>query len=138
MNKKDEKLILKGGEKKTRVSHKFITALSIVSILGFLSIITRTFFNYDITLYSESLLMFIIGIGLVIEAKIEKIKSLKYGITSSNITHLTTLVIGSIAILAGIFSFPLLHFENPSFSAIKGILSIIAIIIIIIQTWVID
>ena len=41
---------------------------------------------------------------------------------------------------AAIFSFPLLkiQIENPSFFAIKGIISIIAIAIIIIQTWIIE
>lgn len=121
-----------------RVSQKFITALAIVSILGFASIVTQTIFELDITNHVESLLMFIIGIGLILEAKIKRLKSLAKGITSNNITHLTTVVIGVIAIIAGIFSFPPIRVENASFLATKGIISIIAIIVIIIQTWIVD
>ena len=54
------------------------------------------------------------------------------------VLNLTTIIIGLIAIIAGIFSFPLIKIINPSFLAIKGIISIIAIAVIIIQTWIID
>jgi|SRR3989344_3753432 len=123
---------------RSRVSQKFVTALAIVSIIGFASIVTQTIFNYDITAYVEVSLMLIIGVGLIIEARIKKLKSLERGITSNNITHLTTIVIGVIAILAGIFSIPAIRLENPAFLAIKGIMSVIAIIVITIQTWIID
>ncbi|MCK5149690.1 hypothetical protein KAJ87_02085 [Candidatus Pacearchaeota archaeon] len=125
-----------GGE--VRVSQKFVTALAIVSILGFLGIMSQSFFGFDSGEYIECFLMLIIGSGLIIEAKVKKLKSLSKGITSSNITHLTTVIIGLIAIVAGVFSFPLIRIVNPSFLAIKGIISIIAIVVIIIQTWVID
>lgn len=123
---------------KVRISQKFVTALAIVSIVGFLGIISESFFGFDLSEYSEFSLMMVIGIGLIIEAKIKKLKSLKRGITSNNITHLTTVIIGVIAIIAGIFSFPPIRIVNPSFLAIKGIISIIAIAVIMIQTWVID
>ncbi len=123
---------------KVRVSQKFVTALAIVSILGFLGIMSQSFFGFDSSKYIESFLMLIIGTGLIIEAKIKKLKSLSRGITSNNITHLTTVIIGLIAIVAGIFSFPMIRIINPCFLAIKGIISIIAIAVIIIQTWIID
>ena len=123
---------------RSSVSQKIVTALAIVSIIGFASIVTQTIFNYDITAYVEVSLMLIIGVGLIIEARIKKLKSLERGITSNNITHLTTIVIGVIAILAGIFSIPAIRLENPAFLAIKGIMSVIAIIVITIQTWIID
>ena len=123
---------------KVRVSQKFVTALAIVSILGFLGIMSQSFFGFDSSGYIESFLMLIIGTGLIIEAKIKKLKSLSRGLTSNNITHLTTVIIGLIAIVAGIFSFPTIRIINPCFLAIKGIISIIAIAVIIIQTWIID
>ncbi|MBU0906946.1 MAG: hypothetical protein KKE05_02190, partial [Nanoarchaeota archaeon] len=73
-----------------------------------------------------------------LEANFEKIRSIKYGLNSGNFTHLTTAIIGAIAIVAGIFSLPPLRVEAPGFLAVKGIISIIAIIVIVIQTWVID
>ncbi len=121
-----------------RVSQKFVTALAVVSILGFLGVVSMSFFNFDLSEYVESFLMLIIGVGLIIEAKVKKLKSLSRGITSNNLTHLTTVIIGVIAIIAGIFSFPYFRIINPPFLAIKGIISIIAIAVIIIQTWVID
>ena len=123
---------------KVRVSQKFVTALAIVSILGFSGVVSQSFFSFDSSEYIESFLMLIIGGGLIIEAKIKKLKSLSRGLTSNNITHLTTVIIGMIAIIAGIFSFPLIRIINPAFVAIKGIISIIAIAVIIIQTWIID
>ena len=84
--------------------------------------------------------MFVIGIGLVIEARVKTLKSISKKLTQDNFTHLITAIIGVIAILAALFSFPLLkiQIENPVFFAIKGIISIIAIAVIIIQTWIIE
>ena len=123
-------------EGKVNVSQKFVGALAVVSILGFLGIVSQTIFEYDLSYYIESLLMLIIGIGLIVESKIRKLKSIERGITSNNLTHLTTVIIGGIAIIAGIFSFPPIRIINPAFLAIKGIISIIAVIVIVIQTWV--
>lgn len=123
-----------GNEKKVNVSQHFVIALAIVSIIGFLGIISETIFDTDIGNYVEALWMFVIGAGLVIEARLKKIQSLAKGITSSNITHLTTIIIGLIAILAGVLSFPAIRVESPGFLAVKGILSIIAIAVILIQT----
>src|SRR3989338_7204233 len=96
INKKSEKIF---EDRKVKVSHKFIIALSIVSILGFIGIVSETLFAKNISTYIESLWMIII---------------------------------------AGILSSPYINFQNPSFLAIKGIVSIIAILVIIIQTWIID
>lgn len=138
MVKKKEVSETSTGERKVRVSQKFVIALSIVSILGFAGIVSQTIFNTDITAYIESLWMFVIGIGLVIEGRLKSLKSLSKKLTSNNFAHLTTVVIGIIALIAGFFSFPLLkiQIENPAFTAIKGIISIIAILVIIIQTWI--
>ena len=123
---------------KVRISQKFVTALAIVSILGFVGIMSQSFFGFDSSGYIECFLMLIIGAGLIVEAKVKKLKSLSKGITSNNITHLTTVIIGFIAIVAGVFSFPLIKIVNPAFLAIRGIISVIAIAVIIIQTWIID
>ena len=105
------------------------------SILGFVGIVSGSLFNKNINSYVESLLMIIIGIGLIVEAEIKKLKNLKrQGITPRNFTHLTTAVIGIFAFLSGVLSFPAINLQNSSFLAIKGIVSIIAIIFIIIQT----
>ncbi len=127
-------------ERKVKVSQKFVIALSIVSILGFLGIASKTILNQDIGNYIESLWLLVIGLGLIIEARIKTLKSLSKKLTSNNFTHLTTAIIGFIAIFAALFSLPLLkiQIQNPVFDAIKGIISIIAIAVIIIQTWILE
>jgi hypothetical protein len=125
-------------DNKSKVSDKFITALAIVSIIGFIAIISDTLFSFDLTHYAEALLMLVIGIGLILEAKIKTLSSITHGFTQNNFTHLVTTIVGGIAIVAGLFSIPQIRLEHQAFLAIKGILSIIAIIIIFIQTWVID
>ena len=129
----------KFSDRKVKVSESFIIALAVVSIIGFVGIVSSSLFDKNINQYTESLLMIVIGIGLIIEAEIKKLKGLKRrGITPTNFTHLTTAIIGGFALLSGVLSFPLIDFQNPSFLAMKGIVSIIAIIFIIIQTWIID
>jgi len=125
-------------QRKVKLTHKFVTAMSIVSILGFLGIVSESLFELDLSGYVEAGLMLVIGIGMMLEANLEKIKTIKEGLNSSNFTHLTTIVIGAIAILAGFFSLPPIRVETAGFLAIKGIMSIIAIIVIAIQTWVMD
>jgi len=122
--------------KKHKLSHMFVSALSLVSIIGFIGIVSQSLFDYDVSYYVEAFLMLIIGGGLVLESQAKSLVSIKeVGLNSSNFTHLITVIIGVIALLAGIFSFPPIRLYNPSFVAIKGIISVIAIVIIIIQTW---
>ncbi|MFH1840340.1 MAG: hypothetical protein ABH849_04285 [Nanoarchaeota archaeon] len=124
---------------KSKLSHKFIMILAIVSILGFIGIVSETLFNRNINLHVQALWMIAIGIGMITEAQIKSLKNLKVeGLTPNNFAHLTTAIIGMVTILAGIFSFPHFGVVNPSFHAIRGIVSIIAITVIIIQTWFIE
>lgn len=133
-----EKEVLPKSKRDIKVSQKFITALSIVSIVGFAAIVSETLFSRDISAYAEALLMLVIGAGLVFEVKLDHLKTISKGLSRENFTDLTTLIIGLVAVIAAIFSFPAIRIDNPSFQAIKGIISIIAIVIIFLQTWIID
>ncbi len=125
--------------KQVNVSESFVIALAIVSIIGFSGIVSDSLFNKNINHYTESFLMIVMGIGLIFEAEIKKLKNLKKeGLTPGNFTHLTTAIIGLFALMSGIFSFPLIDFQNQSFLAVKGIVSVIAIAFIVIQTWITD
>ena len=124
---------------KSKLSHKFIMILAVVSILGFAGIVSETIFNKNINLHVQALWMIAIGVGMITEAQIKSLKNLKSeGLTPNNFAHLTTAIIGLVTIFAGVFSFPNFGIVNPSFHAIRGIVSIIAIIVIIIQTWFIE
>ena len=133
--KKEKVVRRKWGRGKVKVSQRFVTALSIVSIVGFVGILSETLFAFNLRFYVEAILMLVIGIGMVIEVKWSELKTVKKGLDRENFTDITTVIIGFVAVIAGIFSFPFFRIDSPSFSAIKGIVAIIAIVIIIIQTW---
>jgi len=118
-----------------KISRRLVTALSILSIIGFAGVISKNIFSFDLDFYTEAALLIVIGIGLVVEARIKKLKSIPRGLTSNNLTHLTTIIVGIIAILVGLFTIPPIRWESPVFLAVKGIISVIAIVIIFIQTW---
>lgn len=122
--------------RRAKASHRFVTALAIVSIAEFLRIITETIFNYDISFYNEAFFMFVIGVALVLESDYHVLKTLRHDVNPKNFNHLTTAIVGVIAIVAGIFSLPQIRLEHPMFLSVKGIISIIAIIVIIVQTWI--
>ncbi len=131
---------LNGGiqkKKKSKASRTFVIALSVVSIIGFLSIIMSSLFYIDVSGYIDTLWLIALGLGLVFETSIKELKRVKnIGLTSEMLGKFTMLVVGGIAIIAGILSLPQIHIQNASFLAVKGIISILAIIFIILQTWV--
>jgi len=123
---------------KVRVSKSIFIALSIVSIIGFLDIIGTSFFEFRAEYYVEALLMIIIGVAFILEADIPDLRSLAKGFNQKNFSELITTVVGLVAIIAGIFSFPWIRYEHAVFHAIKGILALMAIVIITIQTWIVE
>lgn len=121
---------------KVTASDKFIAILAIVSIIGFSGIVSYTLFDFSIDSYIEPLWMIVVGIGFIIEAKFSTLKRIREnGLNPTNFTHLITLIIGVIAIFAGIFSFPGIAIQSTGFLAVKGILALVAIIVIVVQTW---
>jgi len=121
-----------------RVSRSFVNILAIISILGFISIISYTLFNHDIEKYIQSLWLGILGLGFILEANPSRlIRAIREKLEERNFTATTTFIVGVLAIIAGFLSLPQINVENPVFLAIKGIMSIIAIIFIIVQTWII-
>jgi hypothetical protein len=132
------KIINSPENKRLKASNKFIAALAIVSIIGFSGIISETLFNKNVSYYVEAFWMLTIGIGFIIEGQINKIKNIRIeGLTPTNFTHLTTIIIGIITVFAGIFSFPNIRIEALGFLAVKGIISVVAIAVIIVQTWIV-
>ncbi len=122
--------------KEFRVSKPFVIILSIVSIIGFLGIITRTLFLVNLDYYVESLWFLILGIGFIIESNPKRLfKKIDDTLNERNFSSITTLIVGALATIAGILTF--LQIKSPAFEAVQGLISIIAIIFIIIQTWVI-
>ena len=122
----------------SEVSKRFLNTLSFFSILGFLGIISETIFAKYIGNYIEAAWLMTIGAGMLIETQMDTLKSIRKGMNSTNFTQLITTIIGTAAILSGVFSLPEIEIINPGFLAIKGLVSVIAIVMIIVQTWVVD
>jgi cation transport ATPase len=123
---------------KPKVSTKFSSVLAIISIIGFLEIILKSFFSLSISDYSSFFFLMTMGIGLLVITRPKKMfKKAKKDFNETSFTMLTTFVLGCMTIIAAILSFPLINLEHPILSATLGIISVISIIFIVFQAWVI-
>ena len=126
-------------KKTIKASGKFVVILALVSIVGFIGVISETLFSKDITLYVEAFWMIIVGIGFIVESQPKSLARIRIeGLTPANFTHLITAVFGVLALVAGFFSLPNVRIESTGFVAVKGIIALISIIVIIVQTWIIE
>lgn len=124
--------------KRRKSSRNFVVALSVVSMIGFLSIVLENLFYVNVSNYMDTSWLIVLGLGLILETTIKELKAVKKkGLTSDYLGKITMIILGAIAIIAGILSLPQINIQNPSFLAVKGIVGILAIIFIILQTWVI-
>lgn len=123
---------------KTKISTKFVSVLAIISIFGFTEILMQNFFNISIREYSAFAWLMIMGIGFMLVSQPKNLyKTSKKAFNETSFSRLTTFVIGCMAIIAGILSFPLINIEHPILFATMGVISIISIIFIVFQTWII-
>ncbi|SRR6056297_109636 len=123
---------------KSKVSTKFVSVLAIISIFGFTEILLQNFFNVSIREYSAFAWLMIMGIGFMLVSQPKNLyKTSKKAFNETSFSRLTTFVIGMMAIIAGILSFPLINIQHPILYATMGVISIISIIFIVFQTWVI-
>lgn len=129
--------IIQKPKRRSRASRNFVIALSVVSIIGFLSIMTDSLFSFNFDLYIGSLWLVTLGLALVFETSITELKRIRRnGLTSEMLGKVTMIIVGALAVIAAILSIPQINVQSPTFLAIKGIISILAIVFIIIQTWV--
>ena len=123
---------------KRKVSTKFAGILAIISMIGFLEIILSSFFNISIKDYSAFLWLMTMGIGFIVIAKPKNLyKTSKKKFDEGSFSRLTTLVLGTMAIISAILSLPFVGIQSAMLSAVMGIISIISIIFIVVQTWII-
>jgi len=131
------KVVKKSGKRRSQASRNFVIALSVVSIIGFLNIATETLFNSSFAGYIESLWLTALGAGLIFETSFSEMKKIRlHGLTPDMLGKVTMIVVGIMAIVAAILSLPQIDANSPTFLAVKGIISILAIVFIIIQTWI--
>lgn len=122
-------------QRKSKVKLRFISVMALVSIIGFASILASTWFGFDFL--SDNISAFILvflGVGLMIEGRVRMWRTMaKGGLTSDELAHIVTGVVGFFSLVTGIIEFT--SFVHPIFDAVKGIVALIAIIVIIIETW---
>jgi hypothetical protein len=134
---KKKKIKEKQKRARSKTSRNFVIALSVVSIIGFVSIMLESLFYIDISGYIDTLWLLALGLGLILETSLRELRSIeRKGLSSEYLGKITMIVVGSLAIIAGTLSLPQINIQNPSFLAVKGIISILAITFIILQTWV--
>jgi len=123
--------------KRLKISNALGYSLAIISIVGFLGIAGIAFAGIDyISQNSAAIILIVLGIGLAVEGQIKHWKDFRgNGYSATEITHVITGIIGIMAIFSGVLS--LIGLEGPTLLALQGIVSIIAIAIIILQTWVV-
>ncbi|HUW43464.1 MAG TPA: hypothetical protein VMV95_00690 [Bacillota bacterium] len=125
----------KRDKKKVKASHLFVSVLAIVSIMGFATIISESWFGFKLNLYVEALILLVLGAGFILESEPKFIFKKKKEMDQRNFGRLTTFVVGCLAVIAGVLSFPYINIQHYVFLSVKGIIGFIAIIFIVIQTW---
>lgn len=118
-----------------RVTTTFLYTLGIVSIIGFLAIITNTWFNFEwLTKNNEALILIVLGIGLIVEGQLMKWKYFaRGGLSTNEFAHIVTGVIGVLSLVVGLLT--LATIESATINGVKGVVASIAVIVIIIQIW---
>ncbi|MDA3836015.1 MAG: hypothetical protein PF542_00170 [Nanoarchaeota archaeon] len=126
-------------KEKRRVSTKFVGVLAIISIIGFANIISESMANFSISLYFDSIWLFVIGIGFIVVSKPKNLyEGAKKQISDASFSGLTTSIIGALAITAAVLTLPQINVSHTSLDTIKAMISFISIIFIIFQTWVME
>jgi hypothetical protein len=124
--------------KRLKISTALGYSLAIISIIGFLGIIASVFAGFDfITENTAGIILVVLGFGLAVEGQIKKWRDFKGdGYSSTEITHVITGLLGIIAVFTGLLS--LIGLSGKTLLALQGIISVIAVVIIILQTWVVE
>lgn len=120
-------------------------ALSIISILGFSSIFLKSLNeNLDIDPWVNVVMFALFGFVLVIAGGIRYISQyIKDGkLTMTEVTRMLSIIMGVLALITSVILMPFKFLEPlqkiPFVSGVQTIISILAIIVIVVDTWVND
>lgn len=117
---------------------KFSKTLAIISIAGFIEIILDSMFGIIIRDYMSSIWLLLMGFGFMMIAHPKALfEKAREKLTPTIFSRMTTFIVGAIAFISGILAIPQFNLANPTFLATKGIISIISILFIVIETWII-
>jgi peptidoglycan/LPS O-acetylase OafA/YrhL len=118
-----------------KLTPTFAYSLATISILGFISIIGNTWFNWTfLDKYTAGLIFLILGGGLIIESQIKRWRYMRQnGISNEELTHIVTGIVGLLSVVVGLME--LVAVTSIKFEAIKGLVASIAVVVIAIETW---
>lgn len=112
----------------------FITFLAWVSILGFLAVALNNFKIIDINSMISNTIFILLGTGLMFEAGL--VRLIFKRMVDRDLSKVFTMVIGLGVVITGIVSF--FGIVNDTFMTIKGIAAVMAMIAVILETWVVN
>ena len=122
-------------KRKDKTTQAFDYSLAIISIMGFLGIALISFFSFPlITDNISGIILVVLAIGLLYEGRIFHIKKwLGDGFDDQDFARLVTSVVGLFILGVGILN--LVGLSGPKLQAIEGMSAVIAIIVIVVQTF---
>lgn len=112
---------------------KFTTGLSIVSIIGFITILISSTTGFDIGAYADSLLFLIIGFFLFLAGGARFFVYFKNGLTTDEINRLVTVAVGFASIITGVLIAPFFNLNFTVLNGVKAIIAVVAIMVIVME-----
>ena len=113
-------------------------ALALVSILGFLTIISQEIFNYELNSWTNGLMFIIIGSGIVLIGSFWTAIEWQNGIDEREAANILFTIVGISSVIVGFIELPIeltSSIDIPALGGIKAIIAIFAIIFISLQTF---
>jgi len=113
---------------------KFSTYLSVISILGFVTILIQAMAGVDISMWVESALFFLIGLSLFVSGGMHLIfHYIKGGLTSEEVNKIVAVIVGVSSMFVGILTSPAVGINYDVFDGIKIVISGVAILVIVLD-----
>jgi hypothetical protein len=108
----------------------------LIDLVWFFTVVADYLLGMKTSVYFDFFWVLLFAMGLLIISDVNKIWNIRHeGWHSENFANLITFVIGILAIITAFASLPSIHKSSPVFTAIKGILALIAIFYVVIETW---
>ena len=119
-----------------RVDVDFVKYLAIVSILGFAVIVIESFTGLDLGLWVSGLIFVTIGTALTLMGGVWVTVNISDGLTSNEIAHILTTVVGVLSVVVGLLILPITFLQNlrvPALDGVKAVVALFAIVLIAVE-----
>ena len=121
----------------------FSKVLALVTVLSFAVIALDSFTSIDISPWFNGLVLVIVGGGLLVIGQVfSMLEYIKDGIlTQTEVAHILTAVVGLFSVVIGIATLPIeaarfIYF--PALEGIRGMIAIFAIVIILVEAFLVN